>query len=164
MGLWQFIKKINARQFWSLFKLCISHIWFVWPTLKATQRTVALANTHFGSRHHKNTRANAFRHALWNFLIAKECSGWNKKEDTVISWTKHITEIHEMALPGNVLANAMDIHNNEVGQYVFLQNKEIALEKTLALLLEMTRNSKKISTLDELVIVPKDQMVHLIDV
>lgn len=97
-------------------------------------------------------------------MIAKECSRWNKKEDAVISWTKHITEIHEMVLPGNVLANAMDIHNNDVGQFVFLQNRDIEHEKILAILLEMTRNSKKISTLDELMMVPKDQLVHLIDV
>lgn len=164
MGLWQFIKKINARQFWSLFKLCISHIWFVWPTIKATKQVVTIATQHFGASHHRNTPANAFRHALWNYLIASKCSNWSKNDGKIVTWTKKITELHELILPGNELANTMDLHNNEVGQFVFLQNKEIECENALALLLEMTRNSKKISSLDELVIVPKDQLVHLIDI
>jgi hypothetical protein len=163
VDLWYFIKRANAKQIWQLIMLSLGNIRLLWPTYKATKKAVQYSNTYFGTKHHKNTPANAFRHAIWNWLIAKECMQWKKDENTVLKWTQRITAMHEKILPGDTLSNAMDMHNNEVGRSVFFKEKEHDLEKGLATLRKLTQESKKIRTLDELTFHSKSQLVHLID-
>jgi hypothetical protein len=143
-------------------KLILQHPWFVWPTLKATRQAVLYSNAHFGSGHHTNTPANAFRHSIWNYLIANYCSRWDKNEEVVLFWATYITDLHELVLPGDALANAMDRHNNKVGRWVFKENKKATLSKGLSLLLGLTRASVQITTLEELKAIPNNQLVHLI--
>lgn len=117
----------------------------------------------FGTKHHKNTPANAFRHAAWNWLIARECLQWQKDENKVMKWTQNITAMHEKILPGNPLSDAMDMHNNEVGRTVFFNEKEHDLEKGLTTLRKLTQESKRVDSLNELELHSKYQLVHLID-
>ena len=136
---------------------------FIWPTIRATKQAVAMATGYFGSSHHKNTPANAFRHALWNYLIASKCSQWSKNDTKIHTWTKKITDLHEQLLPGNELANAMDLHNNSVGLYVYFTNKMLPLEEVISLLLAMVNRSMKITSIEEVSKTPKTQLIHLIE-
>ncbi len=163
MELWQFIKRANAKQLWQLLRLCLGNIRLLWPTYTATKKAVTYSNTFFGTTHHKNTPANAFRHAAWNWLIAKECMQTQKDEKKVLRWTQKITEMHEKILPGDNLSNAMDMHNNAVGRMVYFEEEEQDLEKGMAKLQKLTQASKKVHTLDELKGHSRSQLVHLID-
>ena len=140
----------------------MAHFWFIWPTIKATNKAVAIATEHFGVSHHKNTPANAFRHAIWNYLIATTCSYWSKNDAKIVTWTKKITELHELILPGNELANVMDLHNNAVGLYVYSTNKQLPLEQVIILLLAMVKNSVKVTSAQDVINIPKDQLIHII--
>jgi len=143
-------------------KLSLQYPWFIWPTLKATKEAVSHSNAHFGKGHHINTPANAFRHGIWNYLIASYCSRWHKKEEAVLFWVTYITDLHELVLPGNAMANAMDRHNNEVGRWVVTENKKADTSIGLSKLLRMTRASVLVTSMEELKVIPHNQLVHLI--
>jgi uncharacterized Zn-binding protein involved in type VI secretion len=83
------------------------------PTIPADREEEWLGND--GQR-------DAFRHAYWNALIAKE----NGPE-----WAKEFTTAHE-GLPGNpAIREAMDLYNNEVGRMIAAHNPD-ASDKELA--------------------------------
>jgi len=163
MNVWSFLKLLKLRHLWSLFRLCAGHFWFVWPTVKATKRCIKISNRNYGQLHHKNTPANAFRHAIWNYLIAQECFRWNKNEQKVIDWAKKITDWHEEFSPNDALAKDMDFHNNAVGRKLFLQYKSISDGNMVSLLKEMTVASIKITRLEEIKKLPKNQLTHIVD-
>ncbi len=135
---------------------------FILPTLKATKECLKISSANYGKKHQKNGRANAFRHAFWNYLIAKRCLGWNKNEIVVLQWAKKVTDLHETAFQNEELAKRMDLHNNEVGRFIFEQNTEKTEEEIIELLKQMASESIKIdenSKFFEL----KNQLVHIID-
>lgn len=127
-------------------KLCLKYPLFVWPTLSATKRCMMISTREYGNQHHKNGPANAFRHAFWNFLIAQWCYNWHKNEETVLNWTEKITDWHENAFPNRGLAKKMDLHNNNVGRFVFQRMKNQAEKQVVEFLKEMTLASQKVST------------------
>lgn len=161
MDLWHFIKRANAKQIWQLITLCLGNIRLLWPTYKATKKAVKYSNTYFGTKHHKNTPANAFRHAIWTYFIASECAQWSKNDARVVSWTNKITNLHELILPKNELADAMDLHNNAVGLHIYTTNKALPSEEVINLFLAIVKSSVKISSKEELINIPKDQFVHI---
>ena len=163
MNLWHLLKRANMKQLWELLTLSLGNIRLLWPTYKATKQAVKYSNELYGAQHHKNTPANAFRHAIWNWLIAKECRKCQKNSKKVLKWTERITGMHEKILPGDALSNAMDIHNNAVGRSVFFKFDEHDPEKALNILRKMTNQSKKVNSLDDLKLYSEVQLVHLID-
>jgi len=134
---------------------------FILPTIKATKDCIAISTKNYGKLHHKNGPANAFRHAFWNYLIAKRCFNWQRNEEAVLVWAKKVTDWHEDSFPNKQLAKAMDLHNNEVGRFIFVQNTEKTEQEIVELLRKMTLKSIKIdekSTLSE----HKNRMVHIL--
>ena len=161
--LWGVIKRAKPRQLGQLIMLCLKNMRFLWPTYKATKKAIAYADAHFGASHRRNTPANAFRHALWNWLVAKACFGIVEDEDKVLIWTKNITDMHEKILPGNAISNAMDLHNNAVGRNLFKTKMDTDAEAAVVLLLKLTEQSEKVTTLNDIRQMPSTQLVHLID-
>ena len=164
MDLWHFIKRANAKQIWQLIRLSLGNIRLLWPTYKATKKAVQYSNTYFGRTHHKNTPANAFRHAIWNYLIASECAYWSKNNSRIVAWTNKITNLHELILPKNELADTMDLHNNAVGLHIYTIHKALPLEEVIILLLAMAKHSVKINSTEEILNIPKDQFVHITEI
>ena len=148
--VFSFIKSIKISLFWSLFKLFLKHPLWVIPTLKATKKCIRICNVVFGKLHHKNNPTNAFRHALWNFIIAKECLKWYGTMEKVIAWAKTITDWHEAFSPNPPLAREMDLHNNRIGRDLFVKHINSTLEEVILILKEMTSKALKISVLKEL--------------
>lgn len=146
-----------------LFRLCLQHPLFVIPTLAATKKCVQISNELYGTLHHKNGPANAFRHALWNYLIAKKCQKWQPRTEKILFWAATITHLHELFSPNSALAKAMDLHNNKVGRELFLANKDKEIAEVVLLLEEMTLRSHKVTELWEM-----DQygtqLIHIVDV
>jgi hypothetical protein len=135
---------------------------FIFPTIRATKDCIKISTAHYGKLHHKNGPANAFRHALWNYLIAKRCLKWYNKEHLVSDWAKKVTDWHEEAFPNKALAKAMDLHNNAVGRFIFEQNPGKSEEEIISILKEMATESTKIednTNLSEL----KNQLVHILE-
>lgn len=116
------IKSLKYRQFLVLSKIFISKPLFTIPTLQATKETVKVCDDLFQHRHHGHNRTNAFRHALWTFLLCEKCYKVSKSEEKCASWAKKISDLHEKLSPNEVLEKEMDLHNNKVGIDLYLYN------------------------------------------
>ena len=161
MGLWRFIRRLKPAQLWKLFLLCAANLTKVWPTWKATNKSVAYATKYYGKKHQKNNPANAFRHALWSYLIAVNCLRHEQQKDDIIQWAIKITDMHENLFPNEPLARAMDIHNNHLGVHYFKRYGKQDEEQIVTLLRDLIKESVQIKELKELEMIPKDKMVHL---
>ena len=148
------LKSLSFKQLFGLAPLFFRNPLLFYPTLKATKNTYHISNREFGEAHHKNGPANAFRHALWNFLIAQEALKWSKSPSKSISWAKRITDWHEEFSPNNPLAKAMDLHNNKIGRNLFAKKnktgEKLPTESAVKQLIALTLNSKMITGLSEL--------------
>jgi hypothetical protein len=103
-----------------------------------------IATLNFGRKHYQNGQANAFRHALWNVLIAQKCMSGKKVLSKVLNWTKLIADWHEEAFFSNELPMKMDYHNNAVGRTIFCNNLSYSQEQFIQLLLQLTQKAVKI--------------------
>ena len=161
MNPWSVLGRVSfkslARGLW----LGLGHPLFLWPTIGATRDCVRISTHHFGRLHHKNGPANAFRHALWNYLIAEACFPWTSKEERAIVWAEKITLWHEDSFPNKELARKMDLHNNAVGRDLLRQGRDREREVVIGLLLEMSGASVLIDTGTDLSQL-KNQLVHII--
>ncbi|MFD0863035.1 DUF6973 domain-containing protein [Sungkyunkwania multivorans] len=161
MNVWGLIKLVKPKHVWSLSKLCVTHPLFVIPTIIATRKCVKLSNEHYGKLHHTNGPANGFRHAVWNYLIARRCARWTKKDEKAVRWAKKVTDWHEDFSPNSELAQMMDVHNNEIGRIIFLQHKDKGIDDVILILKKMTKDSTKVDTVDNIANY-KNQMVHIV--
>lgn len=135
------LRSVSTKKMWELIRLGFSYPLFVLPTLKATKECVRISTSLYGRAHYKNGAANAFRHAFWNYLIAKRCYTLRKNESNALIWTKKITDWHEEAFRNRDLAKKMDLHNNEVGRFLFQKYVSKMKKEVLETLQQMTLNA-----------------------
>ena len=128
MSFWNIIKSLNFKQLWILFLWFLQHPLFMFATAKATYFTIRIAQKEFPGIHDQDNKANAFRHALWNILIAKESAKFSSDVEAVLNWTKRITDWHEEFSPNKEMTRLMDLHNNQFGRNKFLDLKEKSTE------------------------------------
>ncbi|MGB3773867.1 MAG: hypothetical protein WA951_01300 [Leeuwenhoekiella sp.] len=144
------LRSADFKQLPGLFWLALSHPLFIVPTLKASRKTMLIAQREYGDAHKGNTKANAFRHALWNVLIAKDCLQWRDNFEDVLIWTEKITAKHEKLAPNKLLPRAMDLHNNKIGldHCKELVNKEET--EIVEFLKKMAKKAQKIEQVAEI--------------
>ena len=145
-----FIKLINKGNVWSFVLLFIRHPLNLIPTFLASYQCVQISNELYGNLHHKNNATNAFRHALWNFLIVKKCSKWRRNTRKAIRWGQKITDWHEEFSPNAPLEKEMDLHNNHIGRKLFIRNDEQSLEQAVNILKEKVIEAKRITSVDDI--------------
>jgi len=162
VNLFAIAKRVDFKNILKGLFIGFSRPHFIWPTIKATKDCIATSTKNYGKRHHKNGPANAFRHAFWNYLIAKRCFKWQNNEETVLNWAKKVTDWHEDSFPNKKLPKAMDLHNNEVGRFIFAQNTEKSEQEVIELLRQMTLESIKIDESSDLSEY-KNRMVHILE-
>lgn len=156
------LKQVDFKHILKGIGIGLNRPFLIVPTIKATKDCIKISTAHYGKLHHKNGPANAFRHALWNYLIAKRCLKWNKNEKVVSEWAKKVTDWHEAAFPNKELAKKMDLHNNAVGRSTFEENLEKSEEEIISTLQKMTSKSIKIEKDTDLSKF-KNQLVHILD-
>ncbi len=116
------IKRLDFRQLFVLSRTFLLHPLFIIPTYKATKKTIAIVNEKFENSHHSNDRSNAYRHALWNYLICEYCYKSKPSLQEVLLWSRKITDLHEKLSPNGKLEKKMDLHNNRIGRMLFEDN------------------------------------------
>ena len=153
---------MDFRQLWSLSLLSLRHFLFVIPTIKATRKCVAICDDYFGRAHHRNGKANAFRHALWNVLIVKGGAASGRSLEKSITWAKTITDWHEDFSPNKALAREMDLHNNQFGRDFAKSNYNSSQEEIVEELMKQITLSRKHTCVETLA---KDRafLVHIED-
>ena len=145
-----FIKLINKGNAWSFIIIFIRHPFNIIPTFLATYQCVKISDEHYGTLHHKNNATNAFRHALWNFLIAKKCSSWRRNKRKAIRFAQKITDWHEEFSPNEPLEKEMDLHNNYIGRKLFIQENEESVDIFVEILKDKVENSILITKIEDL--------------
>jgi len=150
MKITGFLKLINKGNAWSFILLFLRHPLNLIPTFLATYQCVELSNKHYGTLHHKNNRTNAFRHALWNYLIAKKCSRWRRNKRKAIRFAEKITDWHEEFSPNAPLEKEMDLHNNHIGRKLFIQENEESVERFVEFLKERVESSQLIVSVEDI--------------
>lgn len=155
MDLSRVIKSLSLRQITGIVGKVIMNPLMFYCFVKATKKCIFICDTRFGKAHHKNNKANAYRHALWNMLIAHQCMKAGKNLSLSLSWAEEMTNWHEQTFVNNPLETQMDLHNNEMGRLMFGQMHQegkgiVAIETIEHQLLEEVKKAHKISkkTLD----------------
>jgi hypothetical protein len=150
MSIWKLIKVLNFQQISSLLGKSLRHPLYMLSTVSATVKTYRISQKEFPNIHGKHNKANAFRHALWNALIAKKCARFSKNMESILRWTKSITDWHEEFAPNQALAKAMDLHNNRVGRTVYQQHSELKVEEIANFLKELLNKSIRVQDMKEM--------------
>ncbi|MEP0266771.1 hypothetical protein [Dokdonia sp.] len=140
---------MDFKQLWSLAGFCLRYPLFMIPTYIATRKTVAVCDQKFGKAHHKNGRANAFRHALWNVFIIHKCKRWASIKKAT-AWAKRITDWHEDFSINPELARAMDLHNNHIGRTFAQQHADASESQLIQLVMVMLPLSQKHTTVQQM--------------
>jgi hypothetical protein len=146
------IKSLSFKQLFLLVRAFILKPFYFLPTHRATLQTVQICNRLFKKQHHKNNVTNAFRHALWNVLIAKRCYKMNQSVEKSVSWAKQITDLHEQLAPNSYLEMQMDLHNNKIGRVIFVEQKlyQESQETTISVLKEKMRTAGLVKSVSEI--------------
>lgn len=138
-----FLRKLNLKQIKELFIFAVKQPLFIIPTIKASVLCLKICDKEFGATHHKSNKANAFRHALWNILLIKKCSKNTQNNLKAISWARTITTWHETFSVNKVLERKMDLHNNEIGRWMYFKVKNLSEEVMITILLKKTAEAIK---------------------
>lgn len=117
------IKSLSFKQLLILIRTFITKPLYFFPTHRATLQTLQICNRLYGKKHHKNNITNAFRHGLWNILIAFYCFNKNKSVEKSVLWAKKTTDLHEKLAPNSQIEMLMDLHNNNIGRILFVEHK-----------------------------------------
>ncbi|WP_416445482.1 DUF6973 domain-containing protein [Leeuwenhoekiella sp. A16] len=131
-------------------------------TLKASTRAMSIASDEYGKKHHGNTKANAFRHALWTVLICKAVF-WRKQNlQKSRDWAIKVTNFHEKLAPNKPLEREMDLHNNAIGCNLWMENKTRSESEFIALLRQKSAEAKQVKTVEEIKDF-KENLVYITD-
>lgn len=153
MKFWELIKLLNFNQIKSLFFIFIKHPLYIYPTFKATSKSMYIAQKEFPNIHGESNKANAFRHALWNILLVGAYVSHNKNLKESLKFAKAITLWHENFSPNKPIEKLMDLHNNAVGRMIASEfistEKLLETTKIISLLHYKLTLSKQISRVDE---------------
>tara|TARA_B100001146_G_scaffold225257_1_gene249079 strand:+ start:1487 stop:1975 length:489 start_codon:yes stop_codon:yes gene_type:complete len=150
------IGQLNVSQLFSFAGLFLKHPMYLVPTLRATKRTMTLCNDLFKNDHHRSNRANAFRHALWNIVIAQNCFKRNKNKEKSLIFTQKFTNLYEKVTQNKALEEAMDLHNNEMGLRYFSEEKEKKVVDWIDFLLKTMKNAQKVEEIGEIQKLPEN--------
>lgn len=144
MSFFKLVKALKFAHLWKLAGWFFRNPPFMFATVMATAETFRISQAYFPYIHGYHNKANAFRHALWNILIAKYCMWFTKKSEGAINWAKRFTDWHEDFSPNEGLARAMDLHNNKIGRDSFANNLGLTSKKYVQLLLDDLDDAIKI--------------------
>ncbi len=160
MNLWKRIKKLSLTQLAKMGWIFLKRPLLILPTLRATKNTFEICNRLYGSTHHKNNKANAFRHALWNVLICMESIKRLKTAQKSIIWAQKVTNLYEKVTKNTNLELQMDLHNNEVGRRAFLTNFDKSEREIIDFIQNKVTNAQNLTQIEDLEKY-QDQLIYI---
>lgn len=89
----------------------------------------------FGGVGETDGHADAFRHAYWNAMLTQRFGE---------EWTREYATAHERNPDSHPTPVAMDLHNNEVGQRIALQNPDASQEELRGLVEQAVRDGEMV--------------------
>lgn len=149
MKIWNRLQQLSIPKLLGFGWLLIQKPLLIIPIYKATIETMNISQKLYGNAHHGSGKANAFRHALWNFKICQKTLKFTKNLQKSFKWTQKVVDFYEKVSKNNTLNREMDFHNNAVGRDYFLANFEEIESKTIKKLQLLAEKSKKVSKINE---------------
>lgn len=146
---WQIFKSLDYKQLFGLAGMLLKNPIYAVPTILASNQCMSIAQKEYGSKHHFNNPANAFRHSLWVILIVRRCLKWHDNEEKAIVWAKKFTDWHEDFSPNKALERAMDLHNNEMGVLFYHEVKNKSESEIISFLKSKASKSEKIKIVED---------------
>lgn len=141
--------------------LFAKHPRLIIPTVNATKETFLICNELYKNRHGKSNKGNAFRHALWNVLIAKNSLKNTKNKQKSVDWAQKVTDLYEKVTQNSILDEQMDLHNNAIGRNLFLMFSKKSKTEIIDIIYKKSTRAIKIQSVQELENLTQD-MVYLI--
>lgn len=161
MQPFKILKRVSLSSFWLLIKIGMQYPRAILPTIRATQICMQTADELYGKTHHLNGKANAFRHAFWNFCIASKCHSKSYTIMRSLQYSKAITDWHEKAFPNRALARVMDLHNNKIGRMLFETSPDMTIAQAAIECQKLAEKSVYVKSVSEIENF-KNQMVHIV--
>jgi hypothetical protein len=149
VNYWKRIQQLNLKQLFQLTMLFASQPLLVRPTFVASKHTMTVCDELFGRSHHKNNKANAFRHAFWNILICQKTLKWTKNLEKSKIWAHKVTFLYEKVTKNAPLERLMDLHNNAVGRNQFSKIFDKKEDEIIDFLQKMLKNAQKLIKIDQ---------------
>jgi len=150
VNLWKRIRQLSIGQLFKLGLVIGSRPLLIRPTLSATKRTLQICDTLYGRAHHKNGKANAFRHALWNILICRNCRKRTKSDEKSAIWTEKLTLLFEKVTKNDLLDQHMDLQNNSLGIKWFLGKSFENETEVVRFIQKKLENAQKVTKIEEI--------------
>jgi len=150
MNLWSKIKQMDFFKLLQFLGLLCQKPLLIIPIWKATKQTLQLSQQLYGKSHNGNGKANAFRHAYWNFSICKKTLKFTKNPQKSSIWTQKVVEYYEKVTKNADLDREMDLHNNTFGRNHFLTNFDENQAKTIVFFQNTAENAQKVTKVEEI--------------
>jgi len=112
---------------------CLKHPLSAVGLKKQKNKAQSLTETYMGSKNNINGRTDAFRHIIWNIVMAKEGVGLKKER---LAWARDFSTAHEKGVKNNGADSVMDLHNNLVGRTIFDDSTSRRYKKILFIKIE----------------------------
>lgn len=160
-SFFKILRNLSFRKSKKLIFALLSKPLYLIPTIWATAESIIYSEKYFNENHGGRGVANAFRHAAWNILIAKNAQklGSNSK---ALAWAKFMTDLHEEVFPNDDFDRLMDLHNNKIGRKLFhqmMKQKMTSKKEMMKFLFDKTHDSKGLVDEKEFTLYP-NQLVY----
>jgi hypothetical protein len=162
MNLWVRIKKLKVSSLLGFGWILIRNPLLIVPVYKVTHRTMQISNERYGKAHFYSGKANAFRHALWNYLLCKKVNGITNDPIGSASFAERLVNYYEKVTQNDIMDRTMDLHNNQFGRDIFLIHLAENDQKMIDFIQMKANNAQKATRLDHFEQFT-DQLVYLHD-
>lgn len=150
MNLWHKLKRLSFIKLVQFSFLMLQKPLLIKPIFKATKEALQVSQKLFGNAHNTNGKANAFRHAYWNYLICAKTLKFTKNEQKSAIWTEKVVNYYEKVTKNEAFDAEMDFHNNDIGRKQFLIHFKEKSFNSIYFFNEMTQNAQKITKIEEI--------------
>lgn len=133
---------------WKMLHALISQPILLIPTIWATIESYWFSEINFDESSSGRGVPNAFRHAAWNLLIAKNCTVFICNEKA-LDWAKFITDLHEECFPNEPFDHEMDLHNNRIGLEFYRQMMNEKITNKRKMIAELMKKSDSAAGLSD---------------
>lgn len=163
MDIFRMILKLNIKEIFSLMYMAVRNPLYIVPTLRATKKTIKICNQWYPKIHHGHGVENAFRHALWNMLVAKYVLEYTPSNvNKSIQWAAKITDMHEKLSPNKAIEMTMDLHNNKVGRWYFKTHAAYSIDEMVTLLQQEMKQAHPLKNeKEQLLTLQSNRLVYL---
>jgi hypothetical protein len=160
MNLWRKLKRISFLKLMNFSFLLLQKPLLIFPILNATKLALKTSQELYGNAHNSSGKANAFRHAFWNFILCQKTLKFTKNVQKSIFWTEKVVNYYEKVTKNDALDAEMDFHNNAFGRNHFSAHFEKKIDEIIQFFQISAENAQNITKIEEIELF-KNQMVYI---